>query len=613
MRDNPRAAEVCTALQPYYFLHRKSVLMLAFAYTLQDDKAYDAAKAAFVQMGKKAVPKSRRSVDSFQVYSYLQHALKKIKNTAETINHPFYKLSRDARCVLVLEEISGETRENIQQILQFDADTMEKAYTEAKLADEETIAWLHDKAEQLLNKHEIWDSICFQLQKHYAYSRTIRVVLLGFLSLLVAIFLLLEGKTGLQILSLMSSANKQVLSDSYLSDKYYLRLKRENLTDKQTISAELMLRLAPLDNEDLVRVAFRFYDTQIMESIRVQNETLLDLYVHMYHAGHNRGRLHALISKGIETYYANYQRPYLPKERKADFVSPYESLHQSTLSFAEGNNFGQIVSLYPEIFKDKNAFDTYLSSPLSLESLSPLRELILWNLHMLNAKDTAPEMIEEYEKVIFAFFNPAGLNGTYTPAPFAYYREETDAFFTKREELGHALHRALKDACFAALPGADVCNDLLDGTDCSLFSATLSKEQMISLSRNDPRFAFLGVAAAYQSKYPERIEHALVSEALQHPFASYEVFLVDNRFERYSINYAAPLDVPHGFINQLRQTVPSENTMFEQILGFHYAMRYAHAKKMPGYLILRTMLQNPSADCGYSLQLFKNYPKMATN
>ena len=109
------------------------------------------------------------------------------------------------------------------------------------------------------------------------------------------------------------------------------------------------------------------------------------------------------------------------------------------------------------------------------------------------------------------------------------------------------------------------------------------------------------------------MEHALASEASQHLFTTYDVFLVDNQLERYSMNYAAPLDVPQGFIDQLRQTVACEDTLFEQLLGYHYSMRYAHPKKLPGYVILRTMLRNHPDDMGYSLRLFKNFPKMAAN
>lgn len=612
MRTNQRAAKVCQSLQPFYFSHRKSALMLAFACTLDEEKAYDASRAAFVQIGKRAGRKKSQTMDFLELASSVPQGLPITQRTENAAQNPFYLLPRDTRCVLVLQQFTKATDTEIQSILKLDTIKMEKALSEANKVDKETIAWLYDKADSMLNKKEIWDSICFQLHKHYAHSRTFRVAALGIVSLLIAAFIFFEGATGLQILSIQTK-DPHILADSYLSDNYYLRLKQENLNSGKTISTDLLERLKPLKDDDLIRVAFRFYDQQVMEETRVQDESILDLYTSMYHAGYNRGRLHNLLAKGIEKYYTSYQRPYTPKAREGDFVSPFESLYQSTLSLTKETTFKQVLALYPDIFANKEAFDAYISSPVCLSNFYPIQKLILWNQHILAAEETTAEMIDEYEKVIFAFFNPAGLNGTYTPAPFAYYKQETDLFFPKREKLGQALHTALKDACFNLLPDADLSNDILDGTDCSLFSATLSKARIMELSQHDPRFVFLGVAAPYHTSYPKGMEHALASEASQNLFTTYDVFLVDNQLERYSMNYAAPLDVPQGFIDQLRQTVACEDTLFEQLLGYHYSMRYAHPKKLPGYVILRNMLRNHPDDMGYSLRFFKNFPKMAAN
>lgn len=611
-----KATIICNHLQPFYFSHRKSALMLAYACTLDEASAYAAAHAAFVTIGKRAEKHGIPNGSEIALYSHIYNSTRK-SMVSEGHTHPspagFHTLSKEARCVLALRAASGMDRESIKQILHLDDSALQVIDLKIEAMDSDAAGWLREHTGRMHNKNEIWDSICFSLEKHYRLNRYVKQSLLAFIAVLCLVFLLFEGGTALQFFDIQRQVEQDVLADRYLDESYYLRKPTRFSSEQPNITINLSQRLIALDDQDQIRAAFRFYDPQIMSRVKIDNQSLMDLYVGMYHAGYNRGRLHTLIARGVGQYFSNYEIPFLPKDRKENFVSPYESIYQSTLEYAETSSFHTLHSMYPDILGSQEEFETYLFSDLCLRELYPLRSLLFLNRQLLSADSFSNEDIEAYEKAIFAFQNPAGLNGSYTPAPFSYFQQETDAFFARRLEISRLLHQALQDECVKILPNNNLTNDVLDGTDCSLFSATLSKKETLALAEGDSRFTFLGVAAPYSSGYPEHLEHALAAEAFSNPLKTFEVFQVDNRVEQYSLNYAAPLDVPQGFIDQLRDTVSCEDTLFEQLLGYHFDMRYAHPRKMPGYLILRSLFQQPSADNGFCFQVFKNYPKMAAN
>ena len=93
-------------------------------------------------------------------------------------------------------------------------------------------------------------------------------------------------------------------------------------------------------------------------------------------------------------------------------------------------------------------------------------------------------------------------------------------------------------------------------------------------------------------------------------FDRYEVFQIDEEYILYSVNYAAPLRLPQGFIDELRQTRACKDTQYELLLQYNYHMRFAHPQTRSGYGLLRALYSNPLLQ--FASTQFKPFSKMAS-
>lgn len=105
-----KANIICNHLQPFYFSHRKSALMLAYACTLDEASAYAASHAAFVTIGKSAEKHGIPNGSEIALYSHIYNSTGK-SIVSDGLTHPspagFHTLSKEARCVLALREAYG--------------------------------------------------------------------------------------------------------------------------------------------------------------------------------------------------------------------------------------------------------------------------------------------------------------------------------------------------------------------------------------------------------------------------------------------------------------------------------------------------------------------------
>ena len=289
-------------------------------------------------------------------------------------------------------------------------------------------------------------------------------------------------------------------------------------------------------------------------------------------------------------------------------------MYDAALDVARGGGFEQTLQEHPEVFGSLEAFENFLYGTKFLAEAPYLYDLLNLEVQISGAQGTEPsgglELREAYEEALFAFFNPGGRAGKVSVAAFPFEAERLRQFFVLRERLGKSLYHLNMERCAQALPeGAALRSDILEGSESSLFSATLTKEDLLRLAQEDERFLFLGVAAPETAFFDGRIEADLALSAREEPLKKFEVYQVNEEFLLYSLNYAAPLSLPQGLIDGIRAKLDCEDTGFEMEVQYVYQMRYAHPQTRTGYGILRALIQNGGIQ--FTSQQFKTFSKMA--
>ena len=592
-------------LQEVYLRLRRLAFALALSNTLDADKAYACVTQSFVRAGNRI---RRKSFSETSILPRLLRALPCESRSGKGFSGKpaaLASLDKDARSVWALIRVARMDEEEAFATLHMDKSSGAESLSRADAAmNPQDALDFASELDNMTQRHEIWNTVSFTLQQQMRTTRYVRLAFTAILGIAVLLLLSREAYLGIKIISFPSPKTQEVLADSIDSPEYYKNFSEHMSKEQPRISTALAARLEGLEDEQLIRAAFRFYDDKLMRGVLREGETLLSMHTMMYDMGLSYGKAHRLMANAISMYYANYERPFMPGERTTDFSSSFESIYDAAVSLALDSGFSGTFNAHPEIFASRESFDSYLYSKRFLSVVYPVSDLLLIE------KELTPELREEYEKLIFAFDNPLGLNGSLSTDSFYYTSDQTDHFYTLREALGKEFYERNLAECLELLPDALVSSDILEGNESSLFSATLSKKDILALAKNDPRFVFLGIASPYYQGYPERIEHALADMADKKLFARYDVFQIDEEYMLYSINYAAPLRLPQGFIDELRQTRACKDTQYEVLLQYNYHMRFAHPQTRSGYGLLRALYSNPSLQ--FTSTQFKPFSKMAS-
>ncbi len=614
MKTGDKAGKAQLLTQEVYFEQRFRALALALACTLDKEQAYAKTRDTFVRAAKRALLSPRRENDALR-WLYRRAKPAGIYDAQQFGFLPagFPKLSKLSRAAWALIRVGGISTDGGAKALGVSPDAFSQALRQADaLLGEEHAASFRRFVQKMQDKREIWSEVGFELQQYYRTGHQVRMALAGILVTILLVFALREGSLWIRILRFPGETDKNVISQAYDDPACYKKLPLLPGAGNPRISSHLAAQLEQMPPDQLVRAAFLFYDAQLMEGIRQGGENLLDIYVAFYEKGLDRGRVHILIANAVQRYYGNYSRPFLVSERREDFASHYDSIYTCALDLAKGSSFQRTVDAHPEIFSSRESFDAYLAGARFRQELPQVTDLLTYEMiaqsHMASGKPMSGNAREKYEGLLFSFTNPSGLGGKLNPDPFSYTREETDPFFSRREALGKELYAKTVLSLGQLLPKAQVTSDILEGNESSLFSATLSKQQVLDLVRDDGRFYFLGITAPYAPGYPAGLEHCLAAFIQSDRGKVYEVYRIDEEYVLYSVNYAAPLTLPQGFIDQLRTRVESRHTMFEQKISFAYQMRFAHPQPLAGWRILRAVYLNESLQ--YTLRDYKYFSKM---
>ena len=614
MKTGDKAGKAQALSQETYFQQRFLALAMALACTLDKEQAYIKIRAAFVRLGKRALQRSRREDDTLAfLYRHAKPAGISEAQQFDFLPEGFSRLGRLSRAAWALCRVGNLSAEEATKALKVSPDTFSRALRTAdSLLDQGHGESFRRLVQKMQDKREVWSEVGFELERYYRTGHQVRMALASILLTLLLVFVLREGSLWLRILRYPGEMDKAVISQAYDDPTCYKKLPLLPGADNPRISDHLTAQLEQMPDEQLVRTAFLFYDAQLMEGIRHEDENLLDIYIALYDKGLDRGRVHILIANAIQRYYGSYSRPFRVIDRLEDFASRFDSIYTCAMDLAKGSNFSRVVDTHPEIFSSRQNFDAYLTGARFRQDLPQVTDLLTYEMiaqsHMASGKPMAENAREKYEGLLFSFTNPSGLGGKLSPDPFSYTKDETDPFFSKRETLGKELYTQTAARLGQLLPQAQVTSDLLEGSESSLFSATLSKQQILSLVRDDSRFFFLGIAAPYASGYPAGLEHCLAAFIQSDLGKVYDVYRIDEEYILYSVNYAAPLSLPQGFIDQLRTRVASRHTMFEQKISFTYQMRFAHPQPLAGWRILRAVYLQDNLQ--YTLKDYKYFSKM---
>lgn len=617
MKANESALRAQALLQPLYFQCRRRALALALVIAMDADAAYALSRDAFIRAGQRVIRRPQRDLELLrELWRRAQPPRAPKSDQIEASAPGISGLSRADRAAWALCRAGGRSTEEARYVLNLGdqalAAALERADAVLPAGAAEGFGRLIDR---LQNRREIWGEVAFSLEQHYRVSRRVRVVLVGALLAALGFFIVREGEMALRIVGFPGPGQEAVVARGYEEADFYKRFAPRPGVELPRVEQRLYEQLEGLAPDQRLRVAFRFYDPALMADVREQGLSLLDLYLNMYERGQDWGRVHTLLARGIERYYDGYERPFTVRERKADFQSPYGSIREAALAVARGSGFSATVAAHPEIFRDEAGFNAYLSGQRFRSALPEAAALCYAYVKVEDAtragESVPPRFREYYETRIFAFDNPGGLDGKLSPAGFDFTREDTDAFFPVRERLGLQLYERTLRLVKTLLPDAQVTSDLLEGGESSLYSATLSKKDLLRLAQEDERFQFIGIAAPYAEGYLPGLEHGLAAALTLNKERVYEVYQIDGEYVLYSINYAAPLTLPRGFIEQFRSKVDVQDTLFEQQISYTYLMRFAHPRQLPGWQILRNSYRDPSLN--YALQQYKHFSKMDRN
>lgn len=600
------------ALEETYFQTRFPAMALALALTLDPEAAYKASAKAHIRFGAG----KRRSKDTVSLLRGLLGKAPLAKVPAAPAGERAYlklaEYGRAQRGVWALKEVCGFAPKEIQAVTGVPEGKQAEILSgmSAKLGPRDA-GEFKALTEGLLARKELWADIQFGIGKRRSAGAALLRVLAAALAALALFFIVREARVYFSIMRKAPEPDAKIASARYADDDFYKRYPEEPSPENPRVSRPLMEELKQFDDSQTLRVAFRFYDREAMLSATENGKNLEDWYGELYAASLDAGKVNILAANAVTLYYSNYVRPFRTQERAQDFKSDYPGILEAALSLTKEGAFAQTVSNHPEIFGDEEGFLRYLLSQAFLSEAPYLHRLLTLEAEIRNSAKETRQMRQDYEDAVFAFTNPSGLAGVATAQGFHFDSGSLKGFYPVRERLGQRLYEDNLARCQALFPEqAQLASDVLEGGESSLFSATISRGKVLELSR-DERFFFLGLAPQTTANPAGRIEAELALKAYGGLWQRHDIYLIDEDYLLYSINFAAPLNLPRRFISDLRDLLDCENTLFEKELQYHYKMRFAHPQTRYGYGILRLMDKRPGL--GFTSRQFKYFSRMSND
>ncbi len=598
-----------TRLKEFYLQTRRAAFAQAYALSLDADGAFAALESAYYRAGKRL--SGKKQPDAAKIEKALYADVRKAA-LAPSGKHASGEIRIDAL------RLRDEKREPLDFLRRMDdekrsvwAAEAERITRELDEGDEEQriFAGAMDEA---LGSREIWSTLAFRLERRFGVEFAVRTAACALICLFAVWLLGSEAETARRVFGYPDFEEPAYVYADVFAEDYW----RKNLLQPspvENVSKGLWEEIDARADDEQLRVDFVFYDPQVMESVQTGGETLEDIYINMYELGAERGRIDLLTCRAVLKYFENYQIPFQPDRREEDFVSNYNTLFGALeVCIAEMDPiYGKIAQAHPEIFADSATFEEYLCSDAFARIAYPLAELSRLDVQVRKAPEDT-DLRLRYETAIFAFYNDLGsYRGRFTPDSFRYSDEELYNFYQKQYILSRELKKALFETCAALLPENGLVEEDLADTRMGVYSATFTKAQILELAA-DGRFGFCGLGGATTEGWPESVEPALAKKLSDGGlFKKWDVYILDDTYIRYSINHQLRNRLPDGFIEELREKIPCENTQFETVVGYAWEVKYAHPASMSGYGLMKNALEQ--TDVRFVLRENKSYTILPNN
>lgn len=461
---------------------------------------------------------------------------------------------------------------------------------------------------RMSDRNEVLGTLTFLYERRTRASAWAQRASIGALAVAAAVVLVIEGGVIARRARFSGGYDESVVTADPASADYWRSTAYNVKSEEYPYAYDGLVRaLEPLSDDQLVRVNFTYYDPNEMIGITEQNYNLESLYKSLYETGTEQTAVNTLTARAVCLYYANYVQPYLPELREKDSVSDYDSFYAAalavpdTLSEANGKAARALIAARPDVFGSAESFEAYMYSDLFLDQAWQVNSLLITERYIrqyaagtsdMTAEEYA-QMREYYENALFAFSE--NYDKQFLTPGFAVTSAQLSWFRGLRASMASRLDDALFASCGGVL-GTDcaLSRDTVEFSDCSAYSANLSKATILRLAQSDKRFFFEGVAVAQKTggnpsgldAYTARVL-ALETKGR----TKYDVYFIDENYEDYNVNYLVPVDLPQGFIDALRADLNSQYGDFERTAGFTYRTLYGHAASLTRTQILGKTLR----------------------
>lgn len=604
MKRRDSAKNTLKNLEALYLSEKNGVFALAAALVGRNTGAFRCVEDAFFDFAVKDSLKgdARSKLYKYAVSRAERLSRKRFYTVADDrgmdeakgkVLTAFFSCGRMERAAYVCREILKLNDDEARALLRVDG--TERLYRTAA----EKLAEVTDSAPPLLEAalsrvcdgFEVWDTLEYRVDKKLtgalprkaaatvAITAAAVVLVCGAaLGALTARFNRLPAMA-----SIAAENGVTALSGSYTEHYTY---KPDVPSEEQPrIASRLWDVLSAADDDDVFRVAFRYYDSE-------RDAGLVDLYVDSYTKSNENALVNLLICVAVRDYYLAYDSSVLPQYHTESYVPPYPTLYDCVVAEVERlekeglTAYRETFGARTDVFGSREAFEDYITGDIFAYECYPLRDLMITETYAARLRageiemtaEEADTLINEYERMIYAFHN--GYNCVYMPSDVSLTNEEYAVFLFARARCAAELTSSIDEAV-ASYGFTNLRSEAYTAGDCSAYSADMTRADILKLAA-DGRFYFCGLDYAYNADGWRANMSGELSALLATVSGDdvVDVMTVSAEYTPYNRNYAVRVALPYDFIESVRDCIPCRNSRFEDYLGYGVKTMYALRRKM---------------------------------
>ncbi len=435
------------------------------------------------------------------------------------------------------------------------------------------------------DEREILGDIEFRAERRYGKAHIARIALLCAVFLLCGWILYRQVQTGVFMIAAARYETDRKVVTLSAHDANPLPDAVEWSEEAPNIAQSVLDAVGEHGDDAEYRVDFLYYDRAEAESVKIDGETIFDLYREAYAEAAEYGRIHKLITNAVGKYYESYEIPFLPTSRESDFHSPYGDLYSCAFWYANeyasvSSGFKELWKKRSDIFADRESFWEYISSELFKRECSPILRLLSCEYRIEEAAGEEDEATREaYEELLFAYFNAENGAVNFSPLAVALPQESGSLYTTRLGEFGKLIAEAEEEAAMRHFEDRELTPAEYEYDYAGAFSAVFTGDEIRRLSEDENVLVLSLAFPEVPEVYPGTMDAHLASLITYGGEKTYAVWRVDHQAWVFYTNYLIPRKLPYGLVCDLRETFNSANTAYETILGYDYDVLYGHAER----------------------------------